>query len=839
MPRDDYAPVCFAVVRRLCVVALLASPVAWGGQAAPAGPRPPASAKQTSQSSSGKKTNQPTAKPAQQAQNGQTPPQNTPVPESSGKPETVTADAKSPQLFPCAKQLMEQQTTGSSSWASDNTVRLEHSRNALAIASMVDGLVTGVRVKAICSDLLLVYPESTAQKQSDASGQKSGGAAQEIDSAKKWSDSIDHLRTLISAIDAGTPIQAGTPPPFVEDHVIQLFNNRNASEIADAIADKAVNADEQIKKVGNDQLVVTGVPAGQEQAIEETARYVALLDLPRPQVTLNVWSLQVSSDKPEPLEAASAKVSNYIDRANQTLTESLDRAWDSVLEQMKAKNGPDAFFDSSFYTYIAQRYIQCDQQFLSGRKSPTQSDTNLACLEDSARDRWNACQKGDNYCLGYTQAFVKTRPSLTRLIFFLAASRDPTSVAGEIVKKMGTEDDAVCTNIAQAPPKRTAGPSMPSLSFPCFRDQLKRSLSGDSLVLVRAALEDFLFQNKWSVNYPHDFIPYDLPHSANILNAQLAPIVEAFNEDVAIYLSRLESQVQDPNFFGTKSGERAVQTYSNGIITVVSISGQQASVETESKNAFDVTPPFTLGAYVDALEKAKSIGTDLPTGLLAGSISSTEAAAVVAAFSAQKPAVARVGRGMSLSVTPTSLAAASSAELNVSLDVKDDGNPDVVSGALGSDQKTTDDNVTRVAEHKVQDVVRVDTLKLFELSSFSASVGHVKPPFVVPGLGELPLFGGMFRFKHNKIDKTYHRSFAIVSAVIVPTAFDLTRDMRFDFDRRVIVSMHGNSTLGFITSAADLLPDIRTLHRMRIECEIQLDEKKTCGPTTQDFTGSQ
>jgi len=818
---------------RLCVVAFSISPVLWASQIAR--PTPPAGPKETLQSLSGKKTNQPRGKPTEQTQEDQAPSENTPSPETSAKPQTGTADAKSPQLFPCAKQLMEQQTSGQGNWAYDNTVPLEHSLNALAIASLVDGIITGVRVKAVCSDLLLAYPESTTTAPSGVNSQKGTGTAQELDSVKKWADSIDHLRALISAIDAGTPGQAGTPPPFVEDHVIQLFNNRNASEIASAVADKAITADEQIKKVGTDQLVVTGVPPGQETAIAETARYVALLDLPRPQVTLNVWSVEVSSDEPKPLEEASAKLLNSVDEANRKLMESLDQGWDSLLEQMKAQDGPDTFFHDSFYRYIAKRYIQCDQKFLSEKKNPTTEETNLACLNEDARRDWDTCPTQE-YCLGYTQAFVKTRPSLTRLIFFLAASEHPTNVSAEIVKKMGTADDAACTNIPASTNKGNAGQSTPSLSFPCFRDQLNKSLSGDSLVLLRAALEDFLFQYKWSVNYPHDFIPYDLPHSANALDALLAPIVDAFNEDVAIFLSRLENQVQAKDFFGAKPGEKDVQTYSNGVITVVSISSQQASVETESKSAFDVTPPFTLGAYVDALEKAKNAGTELPTGLLAGSI--------VAALNTQKPAVARVGRGMSLTVTPTSLAAASSAELNITLDVKDDGNPDTVSGTIGADQKTNDDNVARVAEHKVQDVVRVDTLRLFDLSSFSASVGHVKPPFVVPGLGELPLFGGMFRYKHNKISKTYHRSFAIVSAVIVPSAFDLTGDMRFDFDRRVAVSAHdpGGYSLPFITSVADLAPDMRTQNRRRIECEIQLDfrnSKTACGPTSLGSAGKQ
>jgi hypothetical protein len=196
---------------------------------------------------------------------------------------------------------------------------------------------------------------------------------------------------------------------------------------------------------------------------------------------------------------------------------------------------------------------------------------NLACLEPAKRDQWNSCGVG-KYCLGYTEAFVQSKPSLTKLIFFLAASSKPTDVADSVLNAMGTPISTACAIDEELENQRNSKKKKPdtkdqqapdiSLAFPCFRAQLAKSLSGTNLLLLRTALEDFLFENKWSVNYPHDFIPYDLPRSANALDSQLAPIVGAFNEDVAMFLRRLQDQA--PALFLTKSGEKEIQTYSRG-----------------------------------------------------------------------------------------------------------------------------------------------------------------------------------------------------------------------------------------------------------------------------------
>jgi len=78
-------------------------------------------------------------------------------------------------------------------------------------------------------------------------------------------------------------------------------------------------------------------------------------------------------------------------------------------------------------------------------------------------------------------------------------------------------------------------------------------------------------------------------------------------------------------------------------------------------------------------------------------------------------AVVNIGRNLTLLVTSNTLPGASAAELNVNLVSQEEAPPTVQRGA---DSKP--DLKSRIAKHNLQTVVRVDSLRLFELSSFSA-----------------------------------------------------------------------------------------------------------------------
>jgi len=142
------------------------------------------------------------------------------------------------------------------------------------------------------------------------------------------------------------------------------------------------------------------------------------------------------------------------------------------------------------------------------------------------------------------------------------------------------------------------------------------------------------------------------------------------------------------------------------------------------------------------------------------------------------PAEAKIGRELKLDITPHALAGASSAELEVKLTAEETGNPTRFTA-----DKSAEDTLSRIAKHDVSTRVRVESTKLFEVSAFSAMLQRPRSKFpIVPPLFEVPYFGSFIGWPLPGA-KVYHRSTAIVSAVIVPTAADLAFGIEFTDDR--------------------------------------------------------
>ena len=64
---------------------------------------------------------------------------------------------------------------------------------------------------------------------------------------------------------------------------------------------------------------------GDENSLRELKRVVTLLDAPRPEITLNAWSVQVSAPKQEIVVETANKVRSVVYRYNQQLQEALER----------------------------------------------------------------------------------------------------------------------------------------------------------------------------------------------------------------------------------------------------------------------------------------------------------------------------------------------------------------------------------------------------------------------------------------------------------------------------------------------------------------------------------
>lgn len=302
------------------------------------------------------------------------------------------------------------------------------------------------------------------------------------------------------------------------------------------------------------------------------------------------------------------------------------------------------------------------------------------------------------------------------------------------------------------------------LHFACLGDELQRVFASSRRTgLMRAAIADFLFHYKMSTEYPHDFVPYDVSHSADTLDSYFHPLLGAYNSDVAALLRFLQEWRRRASGFA-----------SEGIVTVSVISGNTAGVDAKTANSFESTTPFTIAEYLNQLKSAES---NLPA-LLKNNLTTEEASAIVAAFNVQKPTTISIGRDLSLNATAFSLATGSAAELKVTMAAKDDGQPQQTFPG----NNKNDINPSRVAAHTVDTTVRVESTRLFELSSLSAKLTYRGNSWPIPIVGELPWIGPALRWP-GTVHRVFHRSFAIISAVVVPNAADLALGMPFTADR--------------------------------------------------------
>lgn len=604
--------------------------------------------------------------------------------------------------------------------------RFSSYNNAEDIAKKFDQAIAGIGVKAIDKKRLLITWKGKAPQR----------ALAELEKLIQ-----DHAETVGTDAD--------------ENHIIRLYNSRNADKVATAI--KGTFPDIDAGAAADDVIFLKGNPTD-AHSFSNVDRLVARLDLPRPGVTLNVWSLQLSSKDPVELDNDSHSVQEQVDRYNGALENALAQGWHRLSEQWGT--GPSTPTAKAFHDYIAKVDIKCGPIPLDACRSRNQSPF-FTLNQDCAQD---------HYCLGFKDAFDLTTPSLTRMLLILASTDNPDKTAKDVVDEME---------------KPTAGyvAGDPQLVFTNFKTRLSRlTASSKELGALRAAYADFLYTYKWSVSYSNDFVPYELPTSASNLDSQLEPFMSALNQDVATYLEKVQKLVRED--LVKKKYDVKKQLYSTGMVSVRAISGLSSEVDTKTASFFDATPPVTVNDVAKGLKDAE---TNMPAAV-SGNLGAHAAAALMAGLSAEKPAVARVGRALTFKATPVSLITASAAELDVTLEASEDGDNQVFfKDAAGTKQV---DDTSRVAQHKVATHVRVESMKLFELSSFSASLRRKNRTFpLIPPFVELPYIGSLVRIPLAS-DPTFHRSFAIAGAIVVPTAADLAFGIPFVGDRIVVLPRH-------------------------------------------------
>jgi hypothetical protein len=367
----------------------------------------------------------------------------------------------------------------------------------------------------------------------------------------------------------------------------------------------------------------------------------------------------------------------------------------------------------------------------------------------------------------------------------------------------------------------------------CFKDVAISGLLADKpanggptpLGLIRAAVADFLFYYKASQQYPHEFSAYDLKASANTLNSALRPFVDAFHRDVVSYQRYLGAllQVQIDDFNEKQKSWLKSKPFfvNNGIVTVRTISGQNSTMDVTSQSFLDASSAPQVSQLAQAILGLDQASTSQPSaastpatttttttitpaqavasnptstqpaapitppaggiGRLIENLSPNQAQLILAALSAYQSSRVQIGRELSLDVSPNSLSGAQSAEIQVKFTAGEPASPTYFSGPQAGNPA----DISRVSNHSTSTRVRVDSIKFFDVSSYSAVVQKQRSRFpLVPPFVEIPYIGSVIGIPLPPSTE-YHSSTALISALILPTATDLVAGIRFRTDEIV------------------------------------------------------
>jgi hypothetical protein len=635
------------------------------------------------------------------------------------------------------------------------------------------------------------------------------------------------------------------PGPHVQSVTMRLYYDRNAASVASAVGAafsqlKVAPVSMNPANTYTDMIVLADPTGGASgETLSQARRMIAQLDEPRAQVVVNAWSLQVASDKQENTSKLVPEARRLAGAYNDALDAAVMRGWNYLNHPgPDLHDGKQIDYDPVFSGYLCRSFTyltanvndaDANDARADGALGPKTWATERCPIQDSR------FKDSDRllYALGYDTLFGSEAPDLIQMMIRVMATTNPGAAIEATLNQMeggdklqeqslnhpgihlGVNDS--CQNedkVFYESQRKLIRPSNPQIDeegfygnieqqsappyvgFACTRAELARTTSSsDGAVYTssavgqfRAAVADYLFQNKMKAEYANDFQPFLYPQSAATLDAVLTPIVDAFNEDLEALQQNLQSQLTE----GVPQDKHLSYT-SNGLISVKVVSGNQAVAQTQSLNYFPQNPTMKLEdfaaqlvaganaatAALNANSKATQSTPEVP--FLGGTLPTIIPA--IAAFSAAQPqqVTAKVGSGLSLSVTPYTLSSARGAELSVNVTYNENAAATISSDATKS--QANDDLNSRVSEHEVSTLVRMDSLKFFEVSTMQSVIARQRERYkLIDPIVELPILDGLAFGARRKPEVIYNQSIIFMEASIMPTAADLGQGLVYHPD---------------------------------------------------------
>ena len=651
--------------------------------------------------------------------------------------------------------------------------------------------------------------------------------------------------------------------------------------------------------VNGRDLYFSGGTPGDDAWITEKKRALALLDLPQPQVLVNAWSIQTSTSKAIDSGQFTSLLHEVVNSFNDTIDKSLYIAWHELREETEGIG----YFNEPFLKYITRRTVAeplppattgsqdsptVGSNVLAPKNSPepAASDTgiNLLNAASSNCDPNTSCIcPPDQYCLGYTTLFRPTQPRLTDMLLTLLAADKPGEVATRLVQMMENGPlPAQFTRLLACGPGNNCNPKADEvdalrgylllaggkgpgecgceqmdeedllqrfkfapqdmrLPLECFRESM--AIGDEQVGLARAALADFLFNYKFSQQYPHEFTPYDLTSSAQTLDSALAPFVHAFNEDLQAFQMFVRAELVMSQQTMKLNGDKSTFT-NDGIITVQTTSGDVATVNTGTQSYLNASSAPSISQLLSSVTGATPSGSSTSnalTGVIAN-LSFNQAQVLEGALAAYQTTELSVGRQLNLVVKPRSLLGAQAAEIDVQFNADQGATAPSYwkPGPTGGAGNAAD--LSAVTQHDVTTHVRIDSIKLFDISSLTAVLSKGRDKFpVLPPFVEIPYIGTLLGVPLPAA-REFHTSSAVMSAVVVPTATDIAYSLRFSKDRILTqgckgASLFGNPECG--SRAAMSIDEfgnepIREFHRLMVRCLSRQQPAADTSSTTTD-----
>ncbi len=260
----------------------------------------------------------------------------------------------------------------------------------------------------------------------------------------------------------------------------------------------------------------------------------------------------------------------------------------------------------------------------------------------------------------------------------------------------------------------------------------------------------------------------EVEQARDLLDRLLRSLIDAYSADMEeiLFDPLLDRISNEERYSNRKEGTALV-----GRTRIAVNSGMEADLSPETASYAETTRPAPFGKnLLDLANPAKKTAAAGTEKILSG-LPEIQAALLAAALLADtEPRYVKVAPGIAISVRPAVLPDEGAARLTI------DARFGVNTGEI--DPKDRKDLWVQpppasVTSHHITTDTTVDVFDLFDISSFSIDVTTPRTPYFVPILGRLPILGPAFQWpRRDKVVR--HESIILVNAVVLPRTTMLT-----------------------------------------------------------------